>query len=119
MATIPNMKYQWPGVKEEMENIKANQQIDDLDTFVRAVIQECIRARKMYPGNVKQMTVFFEEAGEVAKAFIDHDTGNETAMGVYAECVQAAAMAAWLAVEGSAEFSYQKPSQQEIEGYKP
>lgn len=75
-------------------------------SFLRDVKVELERANGLFPTNEFLMTAFFEEAGEVAKAFIDHARGEETRENVYKECVQAAAMAMGLAIYGSEEFSY-------------
>jgi len=97
-------------VKRAIAETDANRYTDDIEAFMWDVLREVLRAKKMFPGNKHQTTVFFEEAGEVAKAFLEYDEGKETAEGVYTECVQAAAMAAVLAVEGSEGFSYKLAS---------
>lgn len=74
--------------------------------FLMDVQHELLRAESMYPSNSQQLAAFHEESGEVAKALIDFDRGKETAEGVYKECVQAAAMAAAIALKGSGEFTY-------------
>lgn len=76
------------------------------DRFLIDVIEETHRARKLFPTNEHQLAAFSEEAGEVAKAFIDHSRGDGTAEELYTECVQAAAMALRLAIDGDQSFPY-------------
>lgn len=86
---------------------KNNISIQD-QLFVIAVLKEVERARRLFPGNKMMLAAFSEEAGEVAKAFIDHDRGKETAENLVTECVQAAAMALRCAIEGDASFKHNK-----------
>ena len=80
---------------------------DSLHQFLMDVAAEVTRARHLFPSNQDQLAAFSEEAGEVAKAFIDYRNDDETAEGLMIECIQAAAMAARLALEGDASFPYQ------------
>ena len=88
------------------------QAVANFDEFIADVRAEYARAMKLFPDNGSkqpQLAVFAEEAGEVPKALLDHSRGEDTIDGIYTECVQAAAMAARLAIEGSIEFPLYVP----------
>lgn len=63
--------------------------------FLRDVALEVERARELFPNSDGVMCALTEEVGEVAKAHMDEPWSN-----VYAECVQVAAMAMRVAMEG-------------------
>lgn len=63
--------------------------------FLRAVGDEAVRARGLFPSPIALALALAEEAGEVAKALQDEPAEN-----VRTECIQLAAMALRLAVEG-------------------
>ena len=70
---------------------------------------EVARARDLFPDNQHMLAALSEEAGEVAKALIDHSRGDTNAHEVYVECVQTAAMAVRVALEGDPSFPYKGP----------
>lgn len=77
------------------------------EQFLKDVAAEYDRAVKKFPNPNQQMTaVLLEEVGEVARAALDYERGDEgaTASHVYTECVQAAAMCLRFALKGSIEF---------------
>lgn len=78
----------------------------ELDVFLERVRDEVVRAKKLFPTNRHQLAAFNEEAGEVSKAFIDHSLGTGSSPDLQTECVQAAAMAMRLVLEGDRAFPY-------------
>lgn len=72
---------------------KTNPMIDK--AFLDAVWLELGKARRKFPSPEASVVAAMEEAGEVAKAMLD-----ESKERVYAECVQLAALALRIAVEG-------------------
>lgn len=88
--------------------------VASIEEFIADIRAEYDRAMLMHPdrdGRPQTMVaVLSEEHGEVSKALLDNERGTDTIDGVYTECVQTAAMAARLAIGGSAEFpSYTPP----------
>jgi len=79
------------------------------DRFLQHVKNELVKARSKFPDNKHQLTAFNEEAGELNKAMLEHEYGEETAENTYKEAVQSAAMAVRVAVEGDSTFSYSCP----------
>lgn len=84
--------------------------------FLQDVLWEIVKAKVTFPDNDKLHIAFTEEAGEVSKALLDahrrpnHGFGpDDFDLDVYNECVQAAAMACRLAVEGDPDFEYTPP----------
>lgn len=67
----------------------------ELECFIRAVRCEVMRAQKLFPGRRLMGLAFNEEAGELNKALLDEPWKQ-----VYKEAVQAATMAARVALEG-------------------
>lgn len=67
----------------------------EVAAFLSAVARELARARKLFPGANLNGLAMMEEAGEVAKAMLDEPLDN-----IRKECVQLAAMAARIALEG-------------------
>lgn len=80
--------------------------LHDLDVFLKRVRNEVLRAKGLSPTNKHQLAAFNEEAGEVSKAFLEHYYGKDSADNLQIECVQAAAMAMRLVLEGDASFPY-------------
>lgn len=78
----------------------------DDEQFFQDVREELRRARSKFPRSVNQLLAFAEESGELVKAVLDHSYGKGTEDEVYAEAVQAAAMALRVAVEGDAGMPY-------------
>lgn len=68
-----------------------------LTGFLADVQREVESARAKFPGNGYMYLALAEEVGEVAKALLERDDG------LYAECVQVAAMAMRLAEEGDSD----------------
>jgi len=68
--------------------------------FIADVLDEIERARKKFPGTQHMAAVALEEAGEVAKAWLDHEVKDAPAQDVWDEAVQAAAMFMRWATEG-------------------
>ncbi len=64
-------------------------------------------AEAKFPGNEQQFASLTEEVGELAKALIDYDRNKATSAEVFAEAIQVATMAIRVALEGSAEFTYE------------
>ncbi len=106
--------------------MKVTQPIDPLrrrlmdSKFLADVAVEILSARALFPDSRHMLAALFEEAGEVAEALMEHDYYTENsnnpaskrevnAAKVYKECVQAAAMAMRVAVEGDPSFSYANP----------
>ena len=90
---------------------------DSLTLFLCTVQKEVGQAREKFPGNRHMMTALTEEVGELAQALIDDhrlQQGNAggtiaregSSMNVYMEAVQVACMAARVALEGDADFTY-------------
>lgn len=67
----------------------------ELGCFLDAVRCEVMRAQELFPGRRVMGMAFNEEAGELNKALLDEPWVN-----VFKEAVQAAAMAARVALEG-------------------
>ena len=78
----------------------------NLDDYLGRVRKEVIRSGELFPTNRHQLAAFNEEAGEVNKAFIDHSFGKGSAADLKTECVQTAAMAMRLILEGDQSFPY-------------
>ena len=76
------------------------------NTFLNEVHAELISARDKFPGSGRLHGAFAKEAGEVAKALLKILESGEPPENVYKECIQAAAMACRLAVEGDPSFAY-------------
>lgn len=74
-----------------------------LARFSAEFIAEVHRARKKFPSNEHLTCALMEEVGEVAKALLE-GTDN-----LREECVQAACVAARIALEGDADFSGKIP----------
>lgn len=73
----------------------------NIDQFLADVKAEVERARKLFPGpNNHQTLAFAEEAGELVQAVLDRHYGKAGDAEVYAEAVQAAAMAARVVLDG-------------------
>lgn len=72
--------------------------IEQIEGFVQDVVDEVMLACQRYPEQ-PTMAVLVEEVGEVARALQD-ESRNE----LYVECVQVAAMAMRLALEGAREY---------------
>lgn len=68
---------------------------DPLGQFLREVYDEALRAGTLFPGDTLRTLAFSEEAGELVKAVLD-----ESPERVRHEAVQAAAMAARIALDG-------------------
>ena len=77
--------------------------------FFSLAHEEMRRAQRKFPSTRLQMAALTEEVGELANALIEHARSGKPAEEVYAEAVQVAAMAARIALEGSAEFPYVCP----------
>lgn len=77
------------------------------ERFLEDVRLELGHAREKFPGNKHQATAMAEEAGEVMKALLEntYETGDPEP--VYWECVQTAAMALRVAIEGDHSFPYE------------
>jgi len=73
-----------------------------LETFAYDVITEALKARAKFPADDNPtIAALAEEVGEAAKAALHIREGKSNDWwAVYAECVQVAAMAARLAIEG-------------------
>lgn len=69
--------------------------MDPFAFFLREVEIEIRRGRAKFPGDRVTMVAFAEEFGEVAKALLD-----EPGAQVWQEAVQAATMAARIAIDG-------------------
>ena len=67
----------------------------DEQFFMNEVIIELVHSRKKFPDPAGVMAALCEETGEVAKAML-----SESDRRVYAECVQVAATALRIAIEG-------------------
>lgn len=67
--------------------------------FLRDVYREVQRARKKFPAPNLNFAALGEEFGEVSRALM-----SESSERVYAECVQVAAMAMRVALEGDISF---------------
>lgn len=77
----------------------------DVHKFLVEVGDEVDRARIKFPSKEnKTLAAAAEEFGEVAKALIEMELGKETPENYRKECVQLAAMAARLAIDGDASF---------------
>jgi hypothetical protein len=80
----------------------------NLFDFLANMELEVMRARELFPSNEMLFAAVMEEAGEVARAVIELErNGTALAKGkpisideFYTECIQLAAMAARLALEG-------------------
>ncbi len=68
---------------------------DPVGAFMCDVTNEVIRAREKFPSPAGSMCALTEEVGEAAKALLDEPWAH-----VYTECVQVAAMAIRVAIEG-------------------
>lgn len=77
--------------------------------FLVAVALEVKSARLAYPGNKHMLAAMSEEAGELAKAFIDHEHGKCLPQELRNEAIQTAAMALRCFAEGDSSFSYTPP----------
>ena len=92
-----------------------------LAKFMNDVVEEVDRAREKFPSNKHMIGAFHEEVGEVAKAMLERDYCDgelvtlELDQEVYTECVQAAAMACRLALEGDPDYQYQNPHYREMD----
>jgi len=64
-----------------------------VDAFMTEVVAEVARARAKFPTNEHKLAALFEEADEVANAFLEHKYGNAPPENIRKECVQLAAMA--------------------------
>ena len=71
------------------------------DQFLELVKEEVIRAREKFPTTEKLLVALQEEAGEVAKSFLDYGQFSHQAL---EELVQVAAVALRLANEGDTDF---------------
>lgn len=74
--------------------------------FMADVLMEVGRARGRFPMPNKTLAALGEEHGELNKALLEYDDGKETAVGVFKEAVQVAAMACRVAIEGDPQFTY-------------
>lgn len=72
--------------------------ITEIEGFLQDTLDEVTLARQRYPER-PTMAVLVEEVGEVARAL--QDQGRKE---LYAECVQVAAMAMRIALEGAREY---------------
>lgn len=78
-------------------------------TFLSDVAQEVESAKRRFPSTRDQGMVLTEEVGEVIKALLEMKHEPEkgvTHEDIYRECVQVAAMATRLAVEGIPDHPY-------------
>lgn len=76
--------------------------------MIRAIRGELQQAREKFPNNTFMLPALNEEVGELNKAMMEHSRGeNVTAVEVYNEAIQVAAMAIRIAVEGDADFTYE------------
>jgi hypothetical protein len=78
----------------------------DLFTFLVNVEKEFVKARTKFPSNEFLTAALLEECGELANALLEFEYKHQPAVAVYCEAMQVAALAARIAIEGSAEFSY-------------
>ena len=83
-------------------------------TFLNRVVDEMRAARVKFPTNKHMLAALTEEAGEVANALLERDYHKGTDISVWKECVQTAAMALRVAVEGDPSFEYQPPKHEEL-----
>ena len=79
----------------------------NIEEFMDEVRNEFWRVKKLFPSNKHQLAAFNEEAGEVTKAMLDLEQNKATGDDVRVEAVQAAAMAARVALVGDEDFLYQ------------
>lgn len=77
--------------------------------FFADVLAELTRARTKFPENKHNLAALIEESGEVANALLSVDYELGTDADVWNECVQTAAMALRVAVEGDPDFKYRPP----------
>lgn len=84
--------------------------LPSLERFIADVVSEFVRTSGLYPTNEDHVAALSEEAGEVAKAMIDHRRGKATEADIWTECVQTANMALHVALRGDASFPYQGPT---------
>lgn len=88
-------------------------ELSDLDSlFLKAVANELLSARKKFPATKAVLAAFGEESGEVFKSMLGYDYGKVPAYEVWMECVQAAAMACRIAVEGDPNHKYLPPTRE-------
>lgn len=80
--------------------------------FILEVGRELHRARAKFPNNRHTLAALSEEAGETARAMLNHEYGKHGPEEVYIECVQTAVMAIRLATEGDSTFRYANPKAQ-------
>ena len=73
---------------------------------LRAIMQEIEDARTQFPEPTFLLAALQEEVGEVANALLEHHRGNKPPKEVLRECVQTAAMAVRIAIEGDPQFDY-------------
>lgn len=89
------------------DNVMATTDID-VQKFLVAVGDEVERARKLFPtGANKTLAAATEEIGEVANALIENELGKDTVAHIYKECIQLAAMATRIAIDGDGSFNRQ------------
>ena len=100
------MEDMYPAPKQYLvEPMKPTLTLADQE-ILEAIQRELLRARAKFPANNHMLAALQEENGELANALIEHANGKRTAMAVYAEAVQVAAMAIRVATEGDASFPY-------------
>lgn len=88
--------------------ISAAEQLDYC--FMTKVIDEARRARAKFPPPNTTFAAAVEELGEVAKALMEMQAGRDTREHFVEECVQLAAMALRMAIEGDPTFTASLPT---------
>jgi hypothetical protein len=73
------------------------------------VADEVARSRVLFPDNATNHAALAEEAGEVARALLDLERGRCDRAQLVTECIQLAAMAMRVAIEGDASFPASLP----------
>lgn len=87
--------------KDKLTIIKDNTKIiRDTELFIAGIREELSNARTKFPTTECVFTALAEEFGEVAKALLKHAAGKSDYQDVWEECIQCAAMACRVAVEG-------------------
>jgi hypothetical protein len=81
--------------------------------FLTRVIDEARRARRKFPAPNTTFAATVEEMGEVGTALMDLQKGRDTREHFVEECVQLAAMALRMAVEGDPTFPASLPRENE------
>lgn len=79
------------------------------EAFAAEVVAEVLRARAKFPQPNPTFAAMVEESGEVATALLDVQWGKDTREHLREECVQLAAMACRIALEGDPGFPKSQP----------